>query len=128
MEQSIGFYIASKYDQIQLCRDLATFLEECGHYVTARWLSGTHDYVTTQDVAGQFANEDLQDIANANCFILVNLPKIDQSNGRQIEYGYAMALKKHTIIIGERMSIFHQLSTEWFQTINEFKLKYGNKS
>ena len=100
-------YIAAPYP----CRDYAErvmhLLEGHGVDVTSHWLK------TPGGLTDGYAREDLADVARADLLLALN-PKDwagRGTGGRHIEFGYALALGKPIILVGERSNVFHYLDT-----------------
>lgn len=102
-------YVAGRYAERALLRELAQALGRRGHEVVSRWLT-EHTAVRMGDIgqARDYALEDLLDIQRADLFVLVG-SRPSQSGGRHVEFGYALALGKRMCVIGKRHNIFHCL-------------------
>jgi nucleoside 2-deoxyribosyltransferase len=92
-----------------------------GHEVKADWLTGIHH----EGGIGEpfdWAKQDFEDIDACTHFVLFNLPVEDPepSTGRNIEFGYAYAKNKLTIVIGQSKSVFFELATMRFDTVEDF--------
>lgn len=59
----------------------------------------------------QFANDDFQDVLEADC--IINFTEAPRSSttrgGRHVEFGIALALSLRIIVVGHRENIFHWL-------------------
>jgi len=103
----MNIYIAAPYS----CRNFAiavmTTLELRGHVVTSRWLKD--DSETLND---EWARNDLYDVASADALFALNLPGWEDkgTGGRHVEFGYALALGKRIVLVGQRSNIFHYLN------------------
>jgi nucleoside 2-deoxyribosyltransferase len=119
-------YLAAKYDKRCTILSIAAILMLNGYEVTAKWLDGTHED-TGPDVAAKFATADLDSVEEADTLVLFNLPISDpqQSSGRHVELGYALALNKKVIIVGGGNSIFYELADERYATVEEFLKEYA---
>lgn len=102
----IKVYIAAPYPERALAVKTMQRLEWQDIEVTSRWLKGG-DALTDE-----WARNDLDDVARAD--VLLALNPIGYSNmgtgGRHVELGYAIALNKAIVLVGERTNIFHYLS------------------
>lgn len=114
-------YIAAPYGaraQAQWCAAHLT-----GHEVTSSWLGGTRpvDESTTctapalsDEQAARYAERDLADVARSDVLILLtaSIAQISAggaaSGGRHVEVGYALALGKPVIVVGEPENLFHR--------------------
>lgn len=112
-------YLASRYSRREeLCiyrRDLLAL----GLNVTSRWLNGDHqvDDAGLMERAAEaervrFANEDWHDLLDADCCIsFTEIPRTGSTRGgRHVEFGAALALGKHCVVVGHRENVFHCLS------------------
>ena len=118
----MNIYLAARYPRREEVAGYALELEEAGHTVTSRWLSGDDELIEN---AGEFPSgagliglEDLDDIASAEVLIAftenpVLVPTLPAAarGGRHVEFGYAVAQKKQLIIVGPTENIFHTLSS-----------------
>ena len=120
MGDEIRFYFAAKYDKRQGMLPLAAILMLHGHTVQADWLKGTHE--GENGSPKQWADIDLSDIDFCTHFVLFNLPvgEPDPSSGRHVEYGYALAKKKTTIVVGGGESIFYEKADLRYKTVDDF--------
>ncbi|MDP2779759.1 hypothetical protein [Devosia sp.] len=119
----MNFYIAAKYIRRLEMQGYARELEAVGHYVTSRWLSGSHDGLGdgSDSVAARavWAEEDVDDLCAAGAIICFTEPAISMvgRGGRHIELGIAMGMniiRRHLhmrtmrlIVVGPRESVFH---------------------
>lgn len=107
-------YLAAKYAEAHVMRAWRDVLHAEGHAVTARWIDGAHDMNDLGEHDAQrtqFAEEDLEDIENADCLILWNPLQLHGQGrgGRHVEFGYAIARGKRIVIVGDRENVFHYL-------------------
>lgn len=102
-------YLAAMYqwiDKMKVERDL---FRAAGFEVTAQWVDNAEENeAKTRHDAAQM---DLDDVARANVLVLYTLPKgtAFTSGGRMTEFGYALALGKWVIVVGDRENIFTHL-------------------
>ena len=130
-------YIAARYDRREEMCGYADILRSMGYEVNSRWLLGTqqiHPNAEKVDVdkhpehgvtilARPFAEDDVEDVGNADTLIFFSEPPESHSKrgGRHVEFGMALALKKRIIVIGNRENVFHCLSyIERYDTWQEF--------
>lgn len=101
-------YIAAPYTQRHHAFTLMRLLQASGMgiSVTSGWITMDN---TLDDAS---ARMDLDDVARADALLAYNLPEWNNlgSGGRHVELGYALALKKKVVVLGERMNIFHYLN------------------
>ena len=112
-----SFYLAGKYSDREKLHAYASALRANGFYVNAEWLEGNHEARDAKSQA-KYANADFADIRNSTRFLVVQ--NSEQSAGRNIELGYALALGRHTVTVGSVTSVFHHLVTQQFATFEEF--------
>jgi hypothetical protein len=90
--------------------DLARSIEQLGHTVISRWLTG---YGQENDATARFdAQYDLNDIVVADALVLfTEAPEGTGSlrGGRHVEFGYALHAGKALFIVGPRENVFHEL-------------------
>jgi nucleoside 2-deoxyribosyltransferase len=96
-----------------------------GHEVTSRWIDmhgGKYPgSFTPQQLADdpEYCNvlgeHDLEDIRAADIMMSFTSPDNGGKGGRHVEFGYALALKKHLVIVGPRENVFHtNPRIEWY--------------
>lgn len=127
-------YLASRYGRREELLGYAKDLEEMGHEITSRWITGIHEIPGrsesvsdrnsyTEKERAHFAQEAIEDIEEADTLIAFTNP--DNSSysrgGCHVEFGYALAKKKQIIVIGPRENVFHCLPEAWvFATWERF--------
>ena len=117
----MNIYLAARYPRREELVEYVQELEEAGHWVTSRWLSGDDELIEN---AGEFPSgagvvglKDLDDIDSAEVLIAFTekpvmvtvLPAAARGRGRHLEFGYAAAQKKRLIIVGPTGNIFYTL-------------------
>lgn len=100
-------YIACPYPERDYAIAVMLACEARGLTVTSRWLK------KPDELADQFAREDLQDVAAADCLLALNPPGYADrgTGGRHVELGYALALGKLVVLVGSKTNIFHYLDS-----------------
>lgn len=126
-------YLAGPYAARDTLAAYAHELMDVGYRVRCRWLDGTHELGPEGPAVEaaradriRWAREDLQDVGGADILVSFTaaavLPVTEQhrgkSGGRHIETGYALALGKKVILVGEPENVFHWLPeverhTDW---------------
>lgn len=106
------FYLAGRYDDLPLLRDIAFLLIQSGHQVTSRWLRGETPAPTLPEELQFVAEQDLEDIRATDCFVLYShtTEPLPTRQGHSVEFGYAMGwdVTMPVILVGERtMNVFH---------------------
>jgi nucleoside 2-deoxyribosyltransferase len=115
------FYLASRYSRREELLGVRDVIESLGGEVTSRWLNGDHQIADGEEGNAashgeRFALEDMNDLNLAD-IVLVFTEKPRETNsrgGRHVEFGMALALNKHVIVIGPRENVFTWLpQVEW---------------
>lgn len=96
-------------------------LRAIGYECRTRWLDGGHQppdpsmpFVEPDPFAApsRFAGEDLEDIEVADLLIMFTPAALGSTGGRRggrhVETGYAMALRKPVVIVGQAENVFHE--------------------
>lgn len=108
-------YLAARYSRHTEMHGVATKLEALGHSITSRWTLGNHqcndDQLTLQPEIGvRFAQEDIEDIAQADTLVLFTDPvRTPTRGGKQVELGIALATRMRVIIVGLPENVFQLL-------------------
>lgn len=99
-------YIAAPYPEREAAIQVMNQLEEAGFRVTSTWLKGD------DELADKYARLDLEDIRRSQIVVALNPRHFHNSGtgGRHVEFGYALALNRPIVLVGERSNIFHYLS------------------
>jgi len=126
-------YLASTYSRHLEMQEIRRFLSHFGIEVTSRWINGDHTLETDEllgsAIAHRFAEEDLQDLQDADTIISFTGTGNRGRGGRHVEFGYALAIGKRLLIVGSLENVFHCLPVvEWFETIEQFKSWMENDS
>lgn len=124
MKSYIALYLAGRYSRREELHELAKTIGEMNtakweprFFVSARWLTGEHEWTGTpdgeipvEDQAG-FAQEDLNDIMNCDVMVCFTEPAGQGSarGGRHVEFGYAIAHRMPVLLVGPRENIFYSL-------------------
>lgn len=118
-------YIAASFASSERIYEMAEALEEKGYIVTGVWFQ-PHDPIEKLwdsnfggRIAEAMALRDLDAIRRADIFIIDTLDT-STTGGRNCELGYALALEKRIILIGEPTSVFFSLARESYLTWDEF--------
>lgn len=112
-------YLAAPWVMGKDARVAKKYLEKRvkGLRVISRWIARSpkkirpnYDYTKdssfTLKQGREQANIDLEDIKRSRCLVVLNHVK---SEGKVVEQGIALALKKPVIVIGNKTNIFHYL-------------------
>jgi hypothetical protein len=106
-------------------RGVRDVLHGLGHEVTSRWID-QHGGALLESIVAEKLNEDpdgcahyaavnLEDLEAADTVISFTSPGGGGKGGRHIEFGVALGLGKHVVIVGPRENVFHTLrSIEYY--------------
>jgi nucleoside 2-deoxyribosyltransferase len=102
-------YLAAMYQWMDKMKIEREKYRAAGFEITADWIES--DEVNQARSHNENATLDLAGIDNADVFVLYTLPvgTMFSSGGRMTELGYAIALNKRIIIVGERENVFCHL-------------------
>ncbi len=96
-------YLAATYSRYPEMQGVAEKLRGLGWEVTSNWITGIPYKDPSQD-----AMKDIDDILNADTLLFFS-GGVGSKGGRHTEFGFAYAMQKTIIIIGERENVFHSL-------------------
>jgi nucleoside 2-deoxyribosyltransferase len=98
-------YIAAPYPERDQAIRIMRMLELQGIEVTSTWLR------SPDTLSDEHARVDLADVARADVLVALNPESWNErgTGGRHVEFGYALALGKPIVLVGERSNIFHYL-------------------
>ena len=102
-------YLASRYaNKPAMRRARHKIHAHTGHEVVSRWLDEEHesDAAINDAQAAEYALIDSEDIERSNMIILFTT---GGGSGCFDEFGYARALGKQRVILGEPENIFHRM-------------------
>ncbi len=111
-------YPAGKWCDRDKIAVFANKLRGMGHYITAHWLMSDKE---DEDVDGwaDYAERDMQDIYDADHFILFTEHEPPNRNSRLVELGLALAYGKEVTIIGPIETIFCTLADNHYATAED---------
>lgn len=104
--QPLKVYIAAPFPIRDRAVSVMHVLELKGIEVTSRWLKAP------DTMTDEHARKDLDDVAAADVLLALNPDGWEErgTGGRHVELGYALALGKPVLLVGERSNIFHHLA------------------
>ena len=119
-------YLAARYSRNDEMRGVRDVLAALGFQVTSRWIedlggrygkgSFTPDQLNSD--AGYCAGvgrRDVEDIEDADVVVSFTSPDGGGKGGRHVEFGLALGLGKHLVVVGPRENVFHTLpDVEWY--------------
>lgn len=109
-----SFYICARYRRKDEAKAVALQLQEMGYTITSSWIDQVEDemlYTDGPEVAGRFAQKDLDEIDRAGTLIYLSEEEdnVWGRGGRHVEFGYALARDKECWIVGPLENLFHYL-------------------
>ena len=120
-------YLACPWARKDLAAEGKLTLEAAGFVVTSRWITDHADKPADQSgldfdatMLKTEAMHDVEDIYNCDIMVLLNTQKRgEETSGKAVETGIAMAWLKPVIVVGERTNVFHYLDMPLLETIEE---------
>ncbi len=102
-------YLSSRYARAPELNEYRKQLEAAGHECTSRWLDGG-----TFENNHENAVTDIVDVLRADAIVNFTDPSVEFSpypyaarGGRHVEFGLAMGVGMHLLIVGPRENVFH---------------------
>ena len=102
---SYNVYVAAPWVRREEAIRAANEIDDAGFNITSRWLL-FHGESSDPAVLAVEAQHDLHDVRYSHALVLLNL---EQSEGKAVETGIALALRRLGIVVGEPSNIFHHL-------------------
>ena len=140
-------YLAGPYGARETIAGYRDELNTIGIEVTATWLTETHEIADgttgaatalTDDTVARHAKTDLIDVERADLLVLFTAKSVgtEGGGGRHIETGYALALSKPVLVVGEPENIFHRIGSlagvftvpDWHAAVLDLARRYANRS
>jgi hypothetical protein len=120
-----SIYLAARYSRNDEMRGVRDVLQALGHTITSRWIDQhggnlLESFVAAKlnddpDGCAKYARVDLEDLEAADTVISFTSSDGGGKGGRHIEFGLALGLAKHLVIVGPRENVFHTLpAIEWY--------------
>lgn len=111
---TLSVYLCARFQDAATMREWAAALAVENIVTTSRWITGAHDEgagPADDETLRRFASEDLEDLRAADALVAWNPRWVHRSGrgGRHVELGYALAIGKPVILVGERENVFHWL-------------------
>jgi len=112
-------YLCTSFERVEEMRRHREELRGLGHHVTSRWIDlsdGMDDKEIMEDprMAQGFAVDDIADIMSADAMLMFTGIS-STTGGYHTEFGVALMIGKHVIIIGPRENIFQA-----YQGVDQF--------
>ena len=110
-------YVAAPWKDKEYAKQVAKQFEAAGFEVTSRWINFHEDKPADQsglsyslDVLQNEGMQDIDDVYRADFFCLLNTQKRgEETSGKAVETGLAIAKGKIVVMVGEPSNIFHTL-------------------
>jgi nucleoside 2-deoxyribosyltransferase len=99
LTKQLKVYIAAKFEDVELYRDLKSELEIAGFYITTDWTEHkkVHPFSKHKSLCNTQSLEDCMGIQEADCIVLLYNGK--KGSGMSFELGYATALRKKIFMV-----------------------------
>ena len=111
-------YVAGKWADRDKLAVFANKLRDLGHYITSHWLTSEYEDEAI-DGWKDYAERDMQDIYDADLFILFTEHDPPHRNSRLVELGLALAYGKETTVVGPLETIFCTLADNHYATAED---------
>jgi nucleoside 2-deoxyribosyltransferase len=122
----VKIYIAGWFGSQKRLQKEKHWLEQRGHVVTSSWLNEKVDdptKITTTDLLPEsnqlLAAKDFWEIAESELFV-IDTGDVSDRGGREVELGYALALKIPVVLVGPRRNVFHYLIRKVYAEWHDF--------
>jgi nucleoside 2-deoxyribosyltransferase len=126
----IRIYVAASFHGVERIRDEVETLESKAYEVLGVWHQPNDPIEQIWDgnfggrIAQALALRDLHGIETSDLMIIDTLDP-SSTGGRNVELGYALALKKRVILIGPPTTVFFALIREAYKDWEEFYNESG---
>ena len=132
LERETTVYLAGPFSWREPLQVLADKLRERRLRVTSRWMTahaphGDDMAAYTETELAAYGMDDLADIRASDALVLVNPKTAGGGGGRWTELGYALALRKKVVLVGERSNPFGYL-VAWAGAMPELVTDMGKGS
>ena len=91
------FYVAGKWQDRELIREIMDKLEAMGHEITVDWTR--HEYPDNEDVLSIWATLDIHGVQTCDTFVVLFING-HRFRGALVEVGAALAMHKRVCVIG----------------------------
>lgn len=118
----IRVYIAAPWaEKDRLAKVIQDAFREAGFVVNASWIDRISTYNKPQDELADEAQVDLEEIMEADLFVLLNQQaRGAETCGRAVETGVALMMNLPIIAIGHPTTVFHHMEEfTWVHSIGE---------
>lgn len=128
-------YLASRWGRKLEMAEIAEELAKDGIKVTSHWVTETSmdkkaDGSYSSGVwspnpvhAANIGARDLSAIDSSSALVLfTDTSRAGYTGGRNVEYGYAYAHGKPTLVVGPRINPFHYLADAWYEDVDAFMI------
>ena len=138
-------YLAGPYGARKTIAAYRDELHTIGIEVTSSWLAETteiNDGTTGAATAlpdeqvAKHAQADLFDVKRADLLVLFTAESVgtEGGGGRHVETGFALALNKPVLVVGEPENVFHRMGRsvfvfpDWHATVLDLARRYATRS
>jgi len=111
-------YIAGRYKEKKTLLEKAEILIAHGHVITSSWLA----VPPTAEASYAYAIQDLRDIQDSSLFLYFAGDPTQTSGGKEFELGFATALQKNIICIGQPTHIFGHLFIPHYNLFSNWEI------
>jgi nucleoside 2-deoxyribosyltransferase len=131
--------LAGPYSEREQLRAYGEELQRIGFTIASTWLQEEHEISPgvlgpaaelSDEQVDEHAMTDLLDIQRCDLLVLFTAPSVglapeqNTSGGRHVETGYALALGKRVVVVGEPENVFHRLLSvtvvpDWHEAVLE---------
>jgi hypothetical protein len=115
-------YLVARYSKRLEMVQHARTLESLGYIITSKWITEVYDNPTAAENYQQAAEEDYENISEANILLFFAEPPeaSSKTGGRHVEFGIALVLDLEIFVVGPKENIFHYLdNVKHFETFDE---------
>lgn len=124
---NIRIYVAAPWIDKELALVAKRTLESNGFVVTSRWIeqhlekpAGQSGLDTDPEILKREAIHDVEDVYSCDLMILLNTQKRgEETSGKAVETGLALAWLKPVILVGARTNVFHWLDMPIVATVED---------
>lgn len=119
-------YLSARYGRREEMQQVRERLQIGPFIVNSTWLDrdeAINDDEVPAEIKRQLAIQDLNEIRAADLFMTFNEPSNSPygRGGRHVEFGYALGLYKHCVLIGYRENIFaYHHQALYYPTLDDF--------
>lgn len=120
-DKKIKVYLAGPWSYKEQMKVIKKVFEDAGFNVVSRWIDLHVEKPDEAQGGWAEANEaimkreavnDIEDVKDAAVLVLLNIqPRGQESTGKAVETGLAIAWNKPVILVGDKTNVFHYLDS-----------------